>query len=501
MQRSEISAPSPSKIQYEVTSALPTYSKRRRLVSEVWNDFNKVEVGGKFRAICKHCCKDFSGSSKSGTTHLKNHLLRCSAIKSGESCKEMISPSKTGDFKNPTVIDGNSVFDEERSRLDVVRMIIKHGYPLNMVEHEYFKVFVKNLQPMFKFHSQDTLKAGILHVYREEKEKLCKHLDGLKLKKKILAVKNVGYNYTGETLFGMVKSLLLEWNIDKKLCSITVESSSSNDQMVKTLESWLGKQGYHPFRGKLFHIRCITHIINLLVQDGLDEIGDILHKIRKAIKYINETTIGKEKFQEVVKKLNLQSKDITSQGVPIRWDSTFFMLESALEFREAFSYLQSSDCDFPVNLSMEEWDKAKVMHKCLIVFYDGICSFLGSKCLTTNVYFRKIFDIHHNLIQWQKSEHTFIRSVAKKMSETFDKYFDYCTSVSAIAAVFDPRTKLDFVHYSFTELYGGHTKKYLLIDDALGHIFDEYAKGRSSQASTSYDDNYSDILDRCSIDI
>ncbi|XP_050258832.1 zinc finger BED domain-containing protein RICESLEEPER 2-like [Quercus robur] len=82
------------------------------------------------------------------------------------------------------------------------------------------------------------------------------------------------------------------------------------------------------------------------------------------------------------------------------------------------------------------------------------------------------------------------------MSETFDMYFDYCTSVSAIAAVFDPRTKLDFVHYSFTELYGGHTKKYLLIDDILGHIFDEYAEGRSSQASTSYDDNYSDILDR-----
>ncbi|KAK9997362.1 hypothetical protein SO802_022048 [Lithocarpus litseifolius] len=249
MQRPDISATSPSKIQYEVTSAVPTSSKRRRLTSKIWNDFDRVEVDGEHHAICKHCQKNFSGSSKSGTTHLKNHLLRCSAIKSGESCKEMISPSET---------------------------------------------------------------------------------DGLKLKKKILAVKNVGYNYTGEPLFGM---------------------------------------------------------------DGLDEIDDILHKTRKAIEYISKTTIGKEKFQEVVKKLNLQSKDITSQAsVPIRWDSTFFMLESALEFREAFSYLQSSDCDFP--------------------------------------------------------------------------------------------------------FYGGHTKKYLLIDDALGHIFDEYAKGRSSQASTSYDDNYSDILDR-----
>ena len=150
---------------------------------------------------------------------------------------------------------------------------------------------------------------------------------------------------------------------------------------------------------------------------------------------------------------------------------------------------------------------AKVMHKCLNVFYDVVCNFLGSKGLTTNVYFRKICDIHHNLLQWQKSEHTFVRSIAKKMRVTYDKYFDYCTFVSGIAAVFDPRTKLDFVHYSFKELYGSCAMKYLAIDDALGHIFDEYTKDLSSQAfspsyinngnsSTSYDDNDCDILDR-----
>lgn len=82
MQCPETSAPSPSKIQNEVNSALPTSSKRRRLVSEVWNDFKRVEVDGECRALCTHCHKHFSGSSKSGTTHLKNHLSRCSAIKS-----------------------------------------------------------------------------------------------------------------------------------------------------------------------------------------------------------------------------------------------------------------------------------------------------------------------------------------------------------------------------------------------------------------------------------
>jgi hypothetical protein len=524
----------------EVSPSSPSSPKRRRLVSKVWNDFNRREVDGEYRAICKHCDKDFSGSSKSGTTHLRNHLSRCSAIKKGESYKEIISSNETDDLRNQTVINGNPVFDEERSGLDMVRMIIKHGYPLDMVEHEEFKNFVKNLQPRFKLRSQDTLKADILRVYREEKEKLCKHFDmlscrfslilnfwtchrkknkyccftlqfieegrGLKLKKKILALKNVEYNYTGRALFEMVRGLLLEWNIDKKLCSITVESSSSNDQMVEILESWFGHQGYHPFKGKLFHIRCTTDIVNLLVRDGLDEIDDILRKIRKAINYISETTIGKQKFQEVVKQLNLRDKDITSQGFPISWDSTFFMLQSALEFREAFSHLQSTDCPFPIELSVEEWEMAKFMHKCLNVFYDVVRKFMESKGLTTDVYFGKFLDIRHYLLLWQESQYPFIRSIAKKMRVTYDKYFDYCTFVSGIAAVFDPRSKLGFLQYSSKGLYGSCAKNYLAIVDALGHIFDEYAKDLSSQAlsssfinngnsSTSYEDNDCDIRD------
>ena len=61
----------------------------------------------------------------------------------------MISSSETGDIENPTVTSGSFVFDEERSGLDLARMIIKNGHPLNMVED--FKIFVKNLQPRSNF--------------------------------------------------------------------------------------------------------------------------------------------------------------------------------------------------------------------------------------------------------------------------------------------------------------------------------------------------------------
>lgn len=384
MKRPEVSA------SYKETSALPNSSKKRKSTSDVWNHFIKeTDQNGMVRAKCKHCGKPFSGSSKDGTTHLKNHL---------NSSKFERSQKETGGLENRTVTNGNFVFDEERSGLDLVRMIIKDGYPLNMVEHECFKILTKNLQPTFKLPSQGTLKDKILCFYREEKEKLRRQFDkvssfslilnfltdcgkkskycsftlqfiedDLKLKKKIIAIKNVENNYIEETLVEIVKDVLLEWNIDKKLATITVESSSANDEMVDILERWLGYQGNcHPFRYRIFHIPCITHLINLLVKDGLDEIDYILHKIRKAIKYMSETTIAKQKFEEVAKKLNLGGKDITPEGVPVRWDSTVFMLQIALELRrqgEAFVDLQSSDCVFLMNLSVQKWDKAKVVHK------------------------------------------------------------------------------------------------------------------------------------------
>lgn len=163
MKRPEISA------SYKVASAPLNSSKKRKLTSDVWNHFIKeTDENGKVWAKCKHCRKRFSGLSKDGTTNLKIHL-------NSSKCKR--SQKETGGLENPTVTNGNFVFDEERSGLDLVRMIIEDGYPLNMVEHECFKILMKNLQPAFKLPSQDTLKDKILCFYREEKEKLSKQFD------------------------------------------------------------------------------------------------------------------------------------------------------------------------------------------------------------------------------------------------------------------------------------------------------------------------------------
>ncbi|OMO71116.1 putative Zinc finger, BED-type [Corchorus olitorius] len=148
--------------------------KRRKLTSNVWEEFHKEKDKDgdglvKVWAICSHCKKKFDGSSKKGTTHLRNHLNRCESRGTKVMRdQELIVPDGRAS-ENHSIGEVNSSFDQERSRMDVARMIIKHQYPLNIVEDEFFSILLKNLQPMLKLQSQEALSSDILCVYREEK--------------------------------------------------------------------------------------------------------------------------------------------------------------------------------------------------------------------------------------------------------------------------------------------------------------------------------------------
>jgi hypothetical protein len=50
---------------------------KRKLRSDVWKDFDQVEVDGVGKAKCKHCKKKLSGITKNGTSHLHQHLKSC----------------------------------------------------------------------------------------------------------------------------------------------------------------------------------------------------------------------------------------------------------------------------------------------------------------------------------------------------------------------------------------------------------------------------------------
>ena len=71
--------------------------------------------------------------------------------------------------------------------------------------------------------------------------------------------------HTADALSEAMMGCFLEWNIDK-LSTLTLDNCSKNDAMVEKLLGTLTTSSLI-LKGRLFHMRCCAHIINLIGQD------------------------------------------------------------------------------------------------------------------------------------------------------------------------------------------------------------------------------------------
>ncbi|XVF29445.1 hypothetical protein REPUB_Repub15cG0121700 [Reevesia pubescens] len=322
-------------------------------------------------------------------------------------------------------------------------------------------------QPMFEFQPQPTILNDIHRIYGEEKKKLQRHFDQLashfidddwELKMKILAFKNLENIYDTGALSGIIGRSVSEWNMGKKVCSITVDNSSLNDDIVQQI-----KESCFRDQCSFLSSHCFTSCT--LVQDGLHEIDDILLKMRKSIEYVSEIPHGKLKFEEALKKVKLQGGK-SRDDLPLRLDSDFGILGTALELREIFCQLEEIDGNFKVNPSREEWDMALALHSCLKGF-EGT-----DQSLTANVYFPNLCNIYKKFLQLEKSNYPF----ASLMKRKFDNYWSLCNLVFTVAVVLDPQLKFKFVEFSYFQIYGCDSKMKLnRLHKVLVDVYDEYA--------------------------
>ena len=95
--------------------------------------------------------------------------------------------------------------------------------------------------------------------------------------------------HTKEVLSDVLLDFLLDWNMDRKLSTITVDNCSSNDGMIDILSEKLSSSGSLLLNGKIFHMRCATHVLNLIVKEGLDVIRVEIEKIHESVAYWSAT--------------------------------------------------------------------------------------------------------------------------------------------------------------------------------------------------------------------
>ena len=133
-----------------------------------------------------------------------------------------------------------------------------------------------------------------------------------------------------------------DWRIDK-ICTVTVDNASSNDVAISYLKKKFNQVGTSILQGKYLHMRCIAHIINLVVSDGLKEHNDSIARVRGVVKYVRQSPSRLQKFKECVDIEKIQSKSLLCLDVSTKWNSTYLMLETAQKFERAFERFEEID--------------------------------------------------------------------------------------------------------------------------------------------------------------
>ncbi|KAG8657803.1 hypothetical protein MANES_03G090444v8 [Manihot esculenta] len=497
--------------------------------SAVWDHFSKfLDDTGIQKGKCNYCEKEFYCDPKrNGTSALKHHMSAC--IKNPHSVTTRQSQLSLQPLSFSTQEGGGNYqlgmlsswhFDQDVARRKLAKMTIIDELPFMFVEGEGFKEWVECIQPKFRIPSRWTVSRDCYDLYLEERKKLKSYFqnssqricittdtwtslqrinymcitahyidDNWTLHKKILNFCPIG-SHKGDDIGMDVESCLLNWGI-KRVFTVTVDNASSNDVAVTYLKKKINGWGFGILNCKYLHMRCIAHIINLVVVDGLKENIEAVKRVREAVRYVRQSPARLQKFKSCCEMEGIQSKCHLSLDVSTRWNSTYLMLRTAEKFENAFDRFATIDPCFKFDLvsgkecdgvpDSLDWDYIRKIVDFLGHFYDLTLKISGSRYVTSNIFFDEISSIDCLLQEWKMSDDLTLANMGQNMKVKFDKYWgdpDKMNKLIYIAVVMDPRYKMEFMGFALSAVYGNGKGLDLThkIKSVVYELFDEYKR-------------------------
>ena len=137
--------------------------------------------------------------------------------------------------------------------------------------------------------------------------------------------------HTKEVLSSVLLDTLLEWNIDKKLSTVTMDNCSTNDAVIKIILDKL-QRGALIMRGSMLHMRCAAHVLNLIVHDGLDVIGSCIENVQESVGFWTASTKRRQKFEETAWQAHVECTKELALDCKIHWNSTYLILSIAIKY-------------------------------------------------------------------------------------------------------------------------------------------------------------------------
>jgi hypothetical protein len=312
---------------------------------------------------------------------------------------DMVEKLKSSVPSTEAALLSNWKFDPKKTRAELVRLIVLHELPFSFVEYEGFRSYSTSLNPLAESVCRTTIKQNCIEAFKNHRVTLrdefqdsncrfsltadiwtCNHITSYicvtchyidanwKVQKKIIRFSWIKTPHDGFNIYSVMLKTIRFYNIEDKLCSITLDNASVNKSMMDFLQGHLVKMHMLHSSGDIFHVRCAAHVINLIVKDGLQQIDGVIENIRDSVKYIKGSPSRNEKFEEIIADLGINCGSRPSLDVATWWNSTCDMLLSALLFKDAFQELGHLDPNYIYSPSTVEWRRAAVVCNLLQVF-------------------------------------------------------------------------------------------------------------------------------------
>ncbi|KAK3017309.1 hypothetical protein RJ639_006908, partial [Escallonia herrerae] len=304
--------------------------KERKKTSSVWDFFVDVTLANGIKKVKCKLCNAILNKTKGGTiTQVLRH-------------RDTYCP-KHGVANNQSMINvelGKSAkrtfkYNHAKVREVAAQMILVHEYPFSMMEHEFFNRFMRTATPYYESISRTTAKSDVMATYEREKKSLREGnfpnltsnfwKSGQKIGYMVLTVHFIDSDwklqkklnfcdvpppYTSLVICEAITKCLDDWGIGNKVSTMTFDNATNNNAVIKYLKEDISLKRSLLFAGKIFHVRCCAHIINLMVQDGLSEVKHVIENVRESVKYINATESQIIMFSDIEKSLELPQKKL-----------------------------------------------------------------------------------------------------------------------------------------------------------------------------------------------
>ncbi|KAG8483027.1 hypothetical protein CXB51_021969 [Gossypium anomalum] len=225
--------------------------------------------------------------------------------------------------------------------------------------------------------------------------------DEWKLQKRIINFFPISA-HRGESIGQALEKCLRDWGIEK-VFAITIDNASSNNVAVDYLRKKLVHLKACIANGKYIHMRCVAHIINKIVQEGVKDTSISVNRVRGVVRYIRASPSRLSKFNHRAEEEMVGTKAHLCLDVPTRWNSTYMMLNVAEKSECVFEAYVHDDHNFFLDLSAgygvptcDDWENVRRVTKVLEPFHELTLKYKkywgDSKVMNLLIYLAVIFD-------------------------------------------------------------------------------------------------------------